>query len=67
MEADAVVIIFNKSAMVIAERGWIPSKIKSGVYIIAPPSPSMEKRTAIRKAIIMIGNMSIILLNTAKD
>ena len=61
MEADAVVIIFNKSAMGIAQRGGIPSKIKSGVYMIAPPRPIMEKMTAIRNAITMIGNMSIIL------
>jgi len=67
MEADAVVIIFNKSAMVIAEIGAIPSKIKSGVYIIAPPSPSMEKSTAIRNAIMMMGNMSMMLLDTSKD
>jgi hypothetical protein len=47
--------------MGIAARRGIPSQKKSGVYIIAPPSPSIEKRTAIRNAIMMMGNMSMIL------
>lgn len=48
MDAEAVVIAFNSNAIGMAVRRGKPSQKKRGVYMMAPPSPSIEKSTDIR-------------------
>src|SRR4030067_308559 len=62
MADEAVVIMFNSRAMGIAARRGRPLQYKSGVYIMAPPRPSREKRTAIKNAMDIICSNSIVSL-----
>jgi hypothetical protein len=66
MEAEAVVIVLRRSAIGIAVSGCSPSKINRGVYIIAPPRPSIENRTATVNAISIIRKSSMTILYPCK-
>lgn len=52
-------MVFKRSAIGIAVRRGRPIQKKSGVYMIAPPRPSIEKTTATKNAMNIISIKSI--------